>query len=91
MNKNLSIAIGNRIRMRRRVLKLSMLSLSKSIGVSQPQLLRYEKGMRQISAAQLFQIAIVLDTPLDWFFTDCFLYFGDIANPKKPMKNEYLK
>ncbi|OKP01583.1 helix-turn-helix domain-containing protein [Xenorhabdus eapokensis] len=90
MNKNLSIAIGNRIRMRRRVLKLSMLSLSKSIGVSQPQLLRCEKGVRQISAAQLFRIAIVLDTPLEWFFTDCFLYFGDVAIPKKTIKNECM-
>ncbi|CDM92171.1 helix-turn-helix domain-containing protein [Xenorhabdus bovienii] len=82
MNKKISRAIGNRIKMRRKALKVTMVALSQSIGVSQPQLLRCEKGDRQISAAQLFQIAMVLNTPLDWFFTDCFLYFGDIAPSK---------
>ncbi|WP_420855277.1 helix-turn-helix domain-containing protein [Xenorhabdus hominickii] len=61
---------------------MTMVALSQSIGISQPQLLRCEKGDRQISASHLFLIAMVLDTPLDWFFTDCFLYFGDIAPPK---------
>ncbi|WFQ78177.1 helix-turn-helix transcriptional regulator (plasmid) [Xenorhabdus sp. SF857] len=40
--------------------------------MSQQQLSRYETGDNQISAARLFQFALILDTPINWFFVDCY-------------------
>lgn len=61
--------IGARLRQRRRVLGISMLELSVSVGVTFQQIQKYERGINRISAAMLFKISRVLETPVSWFFS----------------------
>lgn len=63
--------IGKRIQLRRKELRLSADQLSEKIGISQQQLLRYERGDNKINISHLMLIAQALDTPLNWFFLDC--------------------
>ena len=63
--------IGKRIQMRRKEVGLTADQLSENIGISQQQLLRYERGDNKINISHLMLIAQALDTPLNWFFLDC--------------------
>jgi transcriptional regulator with XRE-family HTH domain len=60
--------IGARLRQRRRALRISMLDLSVSVGVTFQQIQKYELGTNRVSAAMLFKISKVLETPVAWFF-----------------------
>ncbi|AOF52408.1 transcriptional regulator [Rodentibacter caecimuris] len=64
------IAIGKRIQLRRKELGISAEVLAEKIGVSQQQFSRYERGATKINVNHLVDIAISLDTPIDWFFSD---------------------
>lgn len=63
-------AIGRRIQQRRREVGLSAEELAEKIGVSQQQFSRYERGATKINIAHLVDIAVILDTPISWFFAD---------------------
>lgn len=63
--------IGKRIQLRRKESGLTADQLSERIGISQQQLLRYERGDNKINISHLMLIADTLDTPLNWFFLDC--------------------
>jgi len=60
--------VGNRVRMRRRMLQVSQSDLADRIGVSFQQVQKYEKGMNRIGAGRLQQIAGVLQVPVTFFF-----------------------
>jgi transcriptional regulator with XRE-family HTH domain len=60
--------IAMRIRERRLVLGLTQQQFGDMIGVSSQQAVKYECGINSVSAGRLFQIARVLDTPIDYFF-----------------------
>lgn len=63
--------IGKRIQMRRKELKLTADQLSEKIGISQQQLLRYERGDNKVNITHLMLIANALATPINWFFLEC--------------------
>ncbi len=63
--------IGKRIQMRRKEIGLTSDQLSEKIGISQQQLLRYERGDNKINVSHLMLIAQATETPLNWFFLDC--------------------
>jgi transcriptional regulator with XRE-family HTH domain len=60
--------VGARIRERRLMLGLSQQQLAAMIGVTYQQAHKYERGLNRISAGRLFEIGIVLDVPVSWFF-----------------------
>lgn len=60
--------IGARLRQKRRALRISMLELSVRVGVTFQQIQKYELGANRVSAAMLFKISKVLETPVAWFF-----------------------
>jgi len=60
--------VGNRIRERRIMLGLSQQQLAQMIGVTYQQAHKYERGLNRISAGRLFEIALVLNVPVSWFF-----------------------
>ena len=60
--------VGRRLRKRRVARGLSQDALAKILGVSFQQLHKYETGENRISVSRLYQLGIVLDAPLDWFF-----------------------
>ncbi|WP_159991782.1 helix-turn-helix domain-containing protein [Pelistega ratti] len=63
--------IGKRMQLRRKERGLTADQLSEKIGISQQQLLRYERGDNKININHLMRVAEALETPLNWFFLDC--------------------
>jgi transcriptional regulator with XRE-family HTH domain len=62
------VHIGQRLRMRRKLLGMSQEQLSDRVGVTFQQVQKYEKGTNRISASRLFGIAQVLSVPVSYFF-----------------------
>jgi transcriptional regulator with XRE-family HTH domain len=68
--QSIDARIGEKIRYRRWALDMSQKALSDRLGVSFQQIQKYEMGTNRISAARLWQAAIVLDVPIEFFFRD---------------------
>ena len=62
--------VGERVRLRRIMLKMSQGELGSKIGVTFQQLQKYEKGTNRIGASRLHQLSQVLDVPPGFFFED---------------------
>ncbi|MEM8976995.1 MAG: helix-turn-helix transcriptional regulator [Pseudomonadota bacterium] len=60
--------IGQRIRLRRRSLKLSQEALGEVCGLSPQQIHKYENGFSRISVGRLMQLAEALGATVEWFF-----------------------
>jgi transcriptional regulator with XRE-family HTH domain len=60
--------IGARIRLRRKMMRMSQSELAGRIGVTFQQLQKYEKGVNRIGASRLVQICSVLDVTPAWMF-----------------------
>lgn len=60
------LAIGARMRMRRRQLGLSQSDLSLKLGVSFQQVQKYERGANRVAASTLLTAARALDTSVAW-------------------------
>lgn len=87
------LAIGKRIQQRRKEIGCTAEYLAEQIGVSQQQFSRYERGATKINVAHLVNIAVILDTPISWFFMDSKaenLTFSD-KTQYVPIRNDSLK
>jgi transcriptional regulator with XRE-family HTH domain len=60
------IAIGARMRLRRKSLGISQGVLSDRVGVSFQQIQKYERGANRVSGSMLVAIANALDTSVGW-------------------------
>jgi transcriptional regulator with XRE-family HTH domain len=60
--------VGNRVRMRRMMLKMSQEKLGNAVGLTFQQIQKYEKGANRIGASRLQQIAQVLSVQVPFFF-----------------------
>ncbi len=60
------IAIGARMRLRRKSLGISQGVLSERVGVSFQQIQKYERGANRVSGSMLVAIAAALDTSVGW-------------------------
>ena len=60
--------VGGRIRERRTMLGISQQQLAHTIGVTYQQAHKYERGLNRISAGRLYEIAVALGLPVNWFF-----------------------
>jgi transcriptional regulator with XRE-family HTH domain len=60
--------IGMRIRERRTMLGLSQRQLGELVGITNQQVLKYERGINNVSAGRLYEIAHELGVPLEYFF-----------------------
>ena len=60
--------VGNRLRMRRMMLRMSQEKLGNAVGLSFQQIQKYEKGTNRMGASRLQQIAGVLRVPVPFFF-----------------------
>ena len=58
----IDIAVGHRIRVRRKWLGVSQSTLAEHLGVSFQQVQKYERGANRVSASMLVRIASKLDT-----------------------------
>jgi len=60
--------VGQRLRWRRRELKLTQEQLGEKLGLTFQQVQKYEKGVNRISAGRLYEMSTVLDIPILYFY-----------------------
>lgn len=60
--------VGQRIRWRRRELKLTQEKLGDLLDLTFQQVQKYEKGVNRISAGRLYELASVLSVPVTYFY-----------------------
>jgi transcriptional regulator with XRE-family HTH domain len=60
--------VGNRVRMRRLMLKMSQSKLGDALGITFQQVQKYEKGRNRIGASRLQHISQILQVPAAFFF-----------------------
>lgn len=60
--------VGQRVRWRRRDLKITQEQLAEMLGLTFQQIQKYEKGVNRVSAGRLFEIAGALGVPVAYFF-----------------------
>jgi len=58
----IDVAVGARVRVRRRVLGLSQTQLANALGITFQQVQKYERGANRVSASMLVKIAAKLET-----------------------------
>lgn len=61
--------VGQRVRLARKVAKLSQTKLAEGAGVTYQQIQKYENGTDRVGAGRLFQIAQLTDQPISFFFS----------------------
>jgi len=60
--------VGSRVRQRRMQLGMSQEQLAEHLGLTVPQVQKYEKGVNRIGASRLHKIAGLLGVPIGTFF-----------------------
>jgi len=60
--------VGNRVRIRRMLIGMSQEKLGDLLGLTFQQVQKYEKGINRIGAGRLFEIARILDVPINFFY-----------------------
>ncbi|MCL4456720.1 MAG: helix-turn-helix domain-containing protein [Nitrospirae bacterium] len=63
-----SKAIGERIKKRRRELKISQEELAETLGVTYQQVQRYENGMNKLNVENVQTVADALNVPVSYFY-----------------------
>ncbi len=66
----IDIHVGARVRLRRNLLGLTLMTLAKAVGVTYQQLQKYESGVNRVGASRLFHLGRALDVPVSFFFED---------------------
>ncbi len=64
------VHVGARVRQRRTLLGMSQTTLGDALGVSFQQMQKYERGANRIGSSRLFDLSLVLDVPVEYFFDD---------------------
>jgi len=64
----IDLHVGTRVRMRRKILRVSQEKLAEGLELTFQQVQKYERGANRISASKLFEIAKALNTPVSYFF-----------------------
>lgn len=72
--------VGQRVRWRRRELKLTQEKLGDMLDLTFQQVQKYEKGVNRISAGRLYEMASVLGVPVTYFYEGV----GQIAGRETP-------
>lgn len=62
--------VGDRIRLRRKMLKMTQTDLAELLGISFQQVQKYERGSNRIGCSRLYELSLILQTPIDFFFQD---------------------
>ncbi len=66
--KPVDVHVGDRVRMRRKMLNMSQEKLADAIGLTFQQVQKYESGVNRMGSSRLMQIANVLQVPVTFFF-----------------------
>jgi transcriptional regulator with XRE-family HTH domain len=60
--------VASRVRLRRLEVGMTQTQLAQAVGVTFQQLQKYEGAINRISAGALYQLALTLDVPVQYFF-----------------------
>jgi transcriptional regulator with XRE-family HTH domain len=82
--------VGNRIRMRRLMLRMTQEELAGELGLTFQQVQKYEKGTNRISASRLQHIANVLDVQVPFFFQGAPLLRGQARRSREEPSPAYV-
>jgi len=77
--------VGQRVRLARKIAKISQQNLGATIGVTYQQVQKYENGTDRIGAGRLFQVAQSTDQPIEFFFN-----FSDDVEPRETGRQDIL-
>lgn len=89
----IDLYVGERIRMRRKFLRMSRAALAEALGLVFQQVQKYEGGFNRISASKLFETARTLKVPVSYFFDgygENGLLDGSIASRSKQAIHGFL-
>ncbi len=64
----IDVHVGARLRLRRNMLGLSQEKLGEAIGLTFQQVQKYERGTNRMAASRLFELSLVLNVPVSFFF-----------------------
>jgi transcriptional regulator with XRE-family HTH domain len=64
----IDIQVGNRVRIRRMLIGMSQERLGDLLGLTFQQVQKYEKGVNRIGAGRLFEVARILNVPVNFFY-----------------------
>ncbi len=64
------VHVGGRLRIRRTLLGMTQTSLGDAIGLTFQQVQKYERGVNRIGSSRLYDLARVLDVPVNFFFDE---------------------
>lgn len=78
--------VGTRIRQRRNECKMTQEFLANQLGISFQQVQKYERGFNRVGASRLYEIAVITETPIAWFFAG----YADGETPPKMMLVEFI-
>ncbi len=62
------VHVGGRVKAGRTLIGMSQEELGKHVGLTFPQIYKYEKGMTRIAVRRLWQFSLILGRPISWFF-----------------------
>ncbi|HVY41844.1 MAG TPA: helix-turn-helix transcriptional regulator [Hyphomicrobiaceae bacterium] len=66
----IDVHVGSRVRLQRMLLGISQEKLGERLGLTFQQVQKYEKGVNRIGASRLFDLAQVLQVPVQFFYDD---------------------
>lgn len=69
-NDAVDATVGARIRLKRVMLGMSQTALANHLNVSFQQVQKYEKGTNRVSSSRLWEIALLFDEPVSYFFAE---------------------
>ena len=76
------VHVGARVRLRRKILKMSQEKLGEQLGVTFQQVQKYERGANRVGASRLWKLSEVLDVPVGFFYDGLSTeYGGQSDNP----------
>lgn len=81
----IDVQVGNRVRIRRMLIGMSQERLGDLLGLTFQQVQKYEKGVNRIGAGRLFEVARILNVPVDFFYEGL-----NAANPSGENENEAI-
>jgi transcriptional regulator with XRE-family HTH domain len=64
------IHVGGRLRLRRTLMGFSQEKLGDAVNLTFQQIQKYERGANRIGASRLYQLSLILDVPVSYFFDD---------------------
>ncbi len=64
------VHVGTRVRLRRTLLGMTQTGLGQAIGLTFQQVQKYERGVNRIGSSRLYDLARVLEGPVNFFFDE---------------------